>query len=807
MADGKKDKKGEWKKKAITELKEHWMRDILLVFGGMWFAGLLGQALRLPIAAAKMRENGFDGKVSEIVRECFSANPIHCIIASVSTVSGFLCLLLTICLMWLGWFYGIKPRIKEKTGYKDDRNFTIAEEGTYGTSALMREEEIEDVLDVRDIKDIDSQEGIILGQLNGKVLSVPSDKEFDEKVKRLNWGIEEIINNKLNKNVLVIGAPGTMKTRAVVRNSIIQAAKRNESLVITDPKGELVEDTAKYLENQGYNVRIFNLVNLMNSDSWNCVASIGNNSLVAKIFADAVADNAGKGNDTYFVTNAAIILKAVSLYVIESPHEEKKTMGRVYDILSEKTPEQMDELFFELPEKSVARRAYNAFRRCNDNVKGQILNNVSAMLSVFQDDAVRDVTNTDEIDIEEICYKKSAFFLITSDQHTSFDFLAVLFYAMSFIKQVEFIDKERGKKEAGLEYKETLPINYIMDEFSNLGQIPDFSKKISTVRSRNINITIIIQNIAQLKNRYPNDQWQEIMGCCDIKIFLGCTDMMTAEYISETTGIATIEVESTNSKYDRQVMIFNQDTDYHEVKSRGQRKVMNKDEVLRMKNTDELLLLRCQKPILCKKFDYTLHPESKKFIKSSPADHIPKWRAEKMQEEAENRAKAEQLLQNAAKRKEEELAYVKYTKTTRTSSASVATNPASAVEPATSVATAKAETSSVSSTAKAANASKTSEVQGVQNKSAKKSNEQAKTEAFIDGIDFDLFSEENSKAEEVKEADASTSQLGQSNQPSQPSQPSQDFWSDEDIEERNIETDSESDDYDEDDEDEYEYCA
>ena len=192
-----------------------------------------------------------------------------------------------------------------------------------------------------------------------------------------------------------------------------------------------------------------------------------------------------------------------------------------------------------------------------------------------------------------------------------------------------------------------MPINYIMDEFSNLGQIPDFVRKISTVRSRNINITIIIQNIAQLKNRYPNDQWQEILGCCDIKIFLGCTDMMTAEYISDVTGIATIEVESTNSTYDRQIMIFNQDTDYHEVKSRGQRKVMNKDEVLRMKNTDELILLRCQKPILCQKFDYTLHPESKNFIKSSPADHIPEWRRKRMEEEAENRKKAEEIMKEA----------------------------------------------------------------------------------------------------------------------------------------------------------------
>lgn len=651
---GKKAKKAiPLKEKIVTEIKEHFWRDMVIALFTMWFAGILGQALKLPIATAALREKGFTGSVSEAVKMCFTLNPLKCMWASISTVSGILSLLLTIALVWFGYNYRIKPRIKQETGYKDDRNFTVAEEGTYGTSSLMRKEEVGNVLDM---KEVGEQEGIILGQLDGKVLSVPSDKEFDEKVKRLNWGIEEIINNKLNKNVLVIGAPGTMKTRAVVRNSIIQAAKRNESLVITDPKGELVEDTAVFLQNKGYKVRIFNLVNLLNSDSWNCVACIGNNSLVAKIFADAVADNAGKGNDTYFVTNAAIILKAVSLYVIESPNETVKTMGRIYDILSEKTPEQMDELFWGLPERSVARRAYNAFRRCNDNVKGQILNNISAMLSVFQDDAVRDVTNTDEIDIEEICYEKCAYFLITSDQHTSFDFLAVLFYAMSFIKQVEFIDKERGKKEAGLEYRETLPINYIMDEFSNLGQIPDFVRKISTVRSRNINITIIIQNIAQLKNRYPNDQWQEIMGCCDIKIFLGCTDMITAEYISDVTGIATIEVESTNSTYDRQVMIFNQDTDYHEVKSRGQRKVMNKDEVLRMKNTDELILLRCQKPILCQKFDYTLHPESKNFIKSSPADHIPEWRRKRMEEEAENRKKAEEIMKEAKLQTERKVA-------------------------------------------------------------------------------------------------------------------------------------------------------
>lgn len=768
-----KKKKGEWKNKLKKELKEHWFRDIIIVLCALWFAGALGQALRLPITVSALRESGFEGTVTEMIHQCFSWSPIKCIVASVSTVSGFLCLLLTIALMWLGWFYGIKPRMKEKTGYKDDRNFTIAEEGTYGTSSLMRKEEIENVLDM---KDIEETEGIILGQLDGKVLSVPSDREFDEKVKRLDWGINEIINNKLNKNVLVIGAPGTMKTRAVVRNSIIQSAKRGESLVITDPKGELVEDTAVYLKNKGYKVRIFNLVNLLNSDSWNCVASIGSNSLVAKIFADAVADNAGKGNDAYFVTNAAIILKAVSLYVIESPNEPVKTMGRIYDILSEKTPEQMDELFWELPERSVARRAYNAFRRCNDNVKGQILNNISAMLSVFQDDAVRDVTNTDEIDIEEICYEKCAYFLITSDQHTSFDFLAVLFYAMSFIKQVEVIDKERGKRDAGLPYRATRPINYIMDEFSNLGQIPDFTRKISTVRSRNINLTIIIQNIAQLKNRYPYDQWQEILGCCDIKIFLGCTDMMTAEYISDVTGIATIEVESTNSTYDRQVMILNQQTDYHEVKSRGQRKVMNKDEVLRMKNTDELILLRCQKPILCQKFDYTLHPESKKFIKSSPADHIPEWRRIREEEQAKNQAIADRLLKTAAERNEkntmQKIAEIQKQKDRGEYSSPTQFTETQRRVPASAQLTQKPESND-----KDTNIMNT---QGVKQVSPEKSKEQKKTEEYLSTFADMSFAEDTVAVTNPVTNVQDTS-----------------IWDDDGIEMRDIDYEIEEDDYDE----------
>lgn len=151
-----------------------------------------------------------------------------------STVPGILSLLLTIAIVWVGWFYGIKPRMKEETGYKDDRNFRIADEGTYGTSSFMKEDEIEKVLD---LKPIGEQEGNIIGLYGDKAISIPSKREFEEKAKKYNWGIEERVNNQIsNNNIVAIGAPGTMKTRAFVRNLIIQAAKREESLIITDPK-------------------------------------------------------------------------------------------------------------------------------------------------------------------------------------------------------------------------------------------------------------------------------------------------------------------------------------------------------------------------------------------------------------------------------------------------------------------------------------------------------------------------------------------------------------------------------------------
>ena len=171
-------------------------------------------------------------------------------------------------------------------------------------------------------------------------------------------------------------------------------------------------------------------------------------------------------------------------------------------------------------------------------------------------------------------------------------------------------------------------MNFILDEFPNIGAIPDFKKKISTVRSRNISLSVIFQNIAQLKNRYPNDEWQEIIGSCDTQLALGCTDEMTARFISNRTGEVTIAVNS-ESKQLHTMRFSDYTPDYRETSSDGRRKLMTPDEILRMPMDEALVILRGQNVLKVKKFDYTRHPERKKLKKRKVVEYNPVWREKK----------------------------------------------------------------------------------------------------------------------------------------------------------------------------------
>ena len=212
--------------------------------------------------------------------------------------------------------------------------------------------------------------------------------------------------------------------------------------------------------------------------------------------------------------------------------------------------------------------------------------------------------------------EKCAYFCITSDMESTFDFIAGLFFSFLFIKLVKYADYavKEGQKD----------VYFILDEFPNIGAIPDFTKKISTMRSRGISSCVIFQNIAQLQNRYPNNGWSEIIGNCDSRLFLGATDIITAEFVSKLLGTATVNDVSLSKSAGFEGMI-----DFGKITNRAvKRNLMNPDEILRLPNEKEILILRGQKPLMLDKMDYTKHRLSRFMRPIKVSDYKPDWTQE-----------------------------------------------------------------------------------------------------------------------------------------------------------------------------------
>ena len=484
--------------------------------------------------------------------------------------------------------------------YDKERNLTYSDKGTYGTSGFMDDEEMLQVLEL--VSDITKSRGVILGLLYGKAVCLPE-------------------NTRMNRNVAVFGASGSMKSRAYARNVVFQCVARGESLIITDPKSELYGDLWNYLIANGYIVRVFNLINPENSDSWNCLAEIEGQEIMAQLFSDVIIKNTGSTKGDHFWDNAEMnLLKALVLYVDQGFPPEGKNIGQVYKLLTLNSEKELNSLFDMLPITHPAKAPYNIFKQASDTVRSGVIIGLGTRLQVFQNKLIRQITSYNEISLTQPGKEKCAYFCITSDQDSTFDFLSSLFMSFVFIKLVRYADKY------GNSGKLPVPVHILADELANGGcTIADLTKKISTIRSRHLSISCIFQNLPQMQNRYPDNQWQEIIGNCDTQLFLGCTDEMTAEFISNRSGDVSIVV-STEAKQLNTWRVSDYTPEYRETHSIGKRKLMTPDEVLRLPLDQALIILRGQKVLKVGKYDYTLHPESKKLSLCRASDHVPQWR-------------------------------------------------------------------------------------------------------------------------------------------------------------------------------------
>lgn len=493
----------------------------------------------------------------------------------------------------------------------NERNLTISNYGSYGTASFMSQKEAESCFSISSPKYTDQD---ILGMLDGgNVFTLPK-------------------GTRLNANIAISGASGTGKSRSVSRNLILQAARRGESLICTDPKSELYDSMSQYLRDEGYTVKVFNLIQMEHSDSWNCLGEVQGNELMAQTFADVVLKNTSGDHPDAFWYNAELnLLKALVLYVSLEMPPENRTFGQVYDLLTNENEKGLNRIMESIRREhtnpytgevlppSPACAPFAIYKQSSETVRSSVIIGLGSKLQVLQSQLVKNITSYDEIDLELPGKQKCAYFCIVSDQDSTFDFLSSLFFSFLFIKLIRYADSycENGELNP--------KVRFVLDEFPNCCLIPDFTKKCSTIRSRGCSVAVFFQNIGQMKNRYPDDQWQEILGACDTTIFLGCTDILSAEYFSDRAGVASVEVEGTMRELNT-MHITNYTPRFRKTNSLGKRQLLTPDEILRLPPDEELVFIRGQKVFRAKRFDYSHHPHYKKLHSSKAILHEPDWK-------------------------------------------------------------------------------------------------------------------------------------------------------------------------------------
>ena len=372
------------------------------------------------------------------------------------------------------------------------------------------------------------------------------------------------------------------------------------SYVFTDPKGELYDTTAGYLKKQGYDIKVLNLVRPQYSDGYNPLMHIS-----SELDVDVIANTVVKGqksesssSDPYWDDMAELLLKSLIYYLIATRPEEEQNLASCAELVraanNKGGSNLLSELMSQLPYDHPARMNYKSIEIAPEKTYGSILSSLQAKLGKFDSKEIAELTSTDTIDFEEIGNKKTAVYVISSDTHTAYDFLLTIFFSQMIQQLYDYADLNGGRLK-----QQTF---FILDEFANIGKIPDFDKKISTSRSRGISFSVILQNVDQLEAVYEKS-YETIMGNCDTHVFLGSNSYKTVEYFSKALGEKTIERDSTSINRDRQ----NWKTGKSVSDQVMARALMTPDELRRLDNDLCIIFEKGIKPVKAEKYYYFKH--------------------------------------------------------------------------------------------------------------------------------------------------------------------------------------------------------
>ena len=404
-------------------------------------------------------------------------------------------------------------------------------------------------------------------------------------------------------NVLVIGGSGAAKTRSFVLPNILTA---NTNYVITDPKSEVLLATGGYLKEQGYDVRVLNLVNLEQSDGYNPFRYLRDEKDVLKLVNNLIQSTTPKGShesDPFWTSAETALLQAIILMLFQEAPEYEQNFSMVMRVLEYAEVREEDEghvspldLLFESIERrkpdSVAVRQYKVFKLAAGKTAKSILVSTAVRLAPFNLPQIQALTDHDDMDLYTLGEKKVALYAVIPDNDNTFNFLVSLLYAQAF--QALYYSADQI-------HHGPLPrhVRFVLDEFAAM-PLPGFTRELATMRSRSISASVIIQNMAQIKELYK-DSWETIPGNCDTILYLGGNESSTHKYVSEMLGKATIDTKTHGQTKGKS-------GSYSTNFQMSGRELLTPDEVRKLDNRYALLFIRGASPVMDEKYDLMHHP-------------------------------------------------------------------------------------------------------------------------------------------------------------------------------------------------------
>ena len=410
--------------------------------------------------------------------------------------------------------------------------------------------------------------------------------------------------HRRNLNTLVCGGSGAGKTRFYCKPNLMQC---NSSFVILDPKGEIVRDVGKLLEAKGYEIKVLDLISMEKSHCYNPFVYLQNDNDIQRLVTNLFKSTTPKGsqsNDPFWDTAASMLLLALVFYLHYEAPEDEQNFAMIMEMLragaiedeEDPSPSPLDNLFSELEYENpdhIALKYYHSYHSGSAKTLKSIQITLAARLEKFNLESLASLTSTDELELETLGEKKTALFALIPDNDTSFNFLVSILYTQLFQQLFYSADHIHGGSLP-------IPVHFLMDEFANVSLPDDFDKILSVMRSRSVSVSIILQNLAQLKALFEK-QWESIVGNCDEFLYLGGNEQSTHKYVSELLGKSTIDTNTYGKSEGRS---GSYSTNYQI----SGRELLTPDEVRMLDNRYAILFIRGERPVLDFKYDILKHP-------------------------------------------------------------------------------------------------------------------------------------------------------------------------------------------------------